>query len=80
MQVPIGKRAVWIRCDSQHDAQQMAGVGNLASEVLERKRLGADVAEELSDASHLFLKYCCTDRAAWLVEHAEVGEGRAVYH
>jgi hypothetical protein len=77
VRLPIPKPSIdqTIRCDSQQDAQQMSLSGNLAYDALERKQSGAEVAKQLEDAVRLFLKYGCTDRAAWLHEHAKYAKG-----
>ena len=75
VQIPVNGHVAWIRCDSQQDARRMSDAGNLAFDAIERKRTGEELAQELEDAAHLFLKYKCTDRAAWLAEHAKVARG-----
>src|SRR5262245_48267798 len=75
VQIRLDHHTRWIRCDSQQDAQQMSLSGNLAYDALEGKQTGREIAEELEDAVRLFLKYGCTDRAAWLHEHAKYARG-----
>lgn len=57
------------------DAYAMSMAGNLAYDAAGRLQSGEDFAEELQAAARLFLKYGCTERAAWLAEHTKVARG-----
>ena len=59
VQIPVDNHSAWIRCDSQQEAHRMSNAGNLAFDAIERNRVGEEIAKELEEAAHLFLKYQC---------------------
>ena len=77
-EIPVNSHSAWIRCESQEDSRRLSDSGNFAFDAIERKRTGEEIAQELQDVARLFLKYNCAERAAWLHEHCQVRQGRAV--
>ena len=75
VQIPVGSQSTWVFCDTQGDAHCMSQSGKLAFEALECIENDEKLAAELDEAAHLFLKYGCTERAAWLHEHAKRARG-----
>jgi hypothetical protein len=76
VQVPTpNNHTEWIRCDTQGDAHRMSQSGKLAFEALECIEDDEKLAAELDEAAQQFLKYGCTERAAWLHEHAKRARG-----
>jgi hypothetical protein len=73
--VPFSTGDRWIACNSQQDAHQMSLSGNLAFDAIDRKRSGAEIAEELEAAARFFFEYKCDERAIWLAEHAKFARG-----
>src|SRR4051794_14833911 len=66
---------VWIRCESDSDAQQMSASLELMGVVLDEDRVGDEAARELEAAAALFTKYGHDKQAARIIEHANFARG-----